>query len=124
MSGDLNRWFNRELKKIANEAIDLQKEFDSYEVVDIEEFGFKESFLYSIKGILNNLSELEEIYQDLYSSTLPKKMPKETKTWDSFSVYGENATCVNSSAFWSYLEMVGFVDTFTRTDGTKVFYFS
>jgi hypothetical protein len=120
MSGDLNRWFNRELKKIANEAIDLQKEFDSYEVIDIEEFGFKESFLYSIKGILNNLSELEEIYQDLYSNTLPK----ETKTWENFSMYGENATCVNSIAFWSYLEMVGFVDTFTREDGTKVFYFN
>jgi hypothetical protein len=102
----------------------LQKEFDSYEVIDIEEFGFKESFLYSIKGILNNLSELEEIYQDLYSNTLPKEMPKETKTWENFSMYGENATCVNSIAFWSYLEMVGFVDTFTREDGTKVFYFN
>jgi hypothetical protein len=120
MRGDLTRWFIRELEKVVNEAIDLQKELEIYDVADIEKFDFNDD----IKRVLDNLSELEDVYQDLFSDTLSRRLPKETKTWDNFSMYGKDATCVNSIAFWDYLEMEGFLDTFTREDGTKVFYFS
>jgi hypothetical protein len=124
MKRGLNRWFVRELEKVANEAIDLQEEFNNYDVINIEEFYFKEGFLNDIKKVLDNLSDLEDVYQDLFSNTLPNTLPKEAKTLDNFSIYGKDATCVNSNTFWDYLEREEIIDVFTREDGTKVFYFS
>jgi hypothetical protein len=124
MRRDLNRWFIREVKKVVNDAVDLQEEFDAYVNVDVEEFDEEESFLDDIKRVLDNLSELEDVYQDLFSDTLPKRLPKEVKTWDNFLMYGKDATCINSSAFWDYLEIEGFIDVYTREDGVKVFYFN
>jgi hypothetical protein len=123
MRGDLNRWFTRELKKVVNEAIDLQEEFKAYVVIDAEEFDEKKSFLDDIQKVLNNLSELEDVYQDLHLNVLPKKLPKETRTWDDFSMYGKDAMCTNSKAFWGYLEMLGYVDIYTDEDGIQKFYF-
>lgn len=124
MRGDLNRWFDRELKKVANEAIDLQKEIKEYGNIDnLENFVYAEDFLSDVKRTLDSLSELEDVYQDLFLVLPSCKIANQSKVWDDFSMYGKDATCVNSSAFWSYLEMVGLIDTYTKEDGTKAFYF-